>query len=223
MKIIIIAITWVLFSLHWANAGILLNATRIVFQSDKELSALQVMNTNTSPYLIQAWVIQPDNQSAKSHFIITPPLFKLESGKMRELRIIKRNNEFPQDRESLYYISVKGIPSSNEKDGMLQIALKTTIKMIYRPKSITETPEEAAKKLTWSSTFGALEVSNPSPFYLSFFSLKFAGNELANHLMLPPFSKTKINLNDKKSTGELKWSIINDAGGVSEVFTSKAL
>jgi P pilus assembly chaperone PapD len=220
MKIIMIVIVWVLLSVQWANADVVLDATRIIFPSDKDHSALQVMNTKTSPYLIQAWVTQADGQSAKSNFVVTPPLFKLESGKTREMRILKLNNKLPQDRESLYYVSVKGIPPINQKDGILQIALKTTIKMIYRPKSLTGTPEEAARKLIWSSTPGALEVSNPSPFYLSFFSLKLADSELANHLMIPPFSKIKIGINDKKSTGALKWAIINDFGGVSDIFTS---
>jgi P pilus assembly chaperone PapD len=39
----------------------------------------------------------------------------------------------PQDKESLFWLNIKAIPSASQVDNTLQIAIKTRIKLIYRP------------------------------------------------------------------------------------------
>ncbi|MCV5920354.1 fimbria/pilus periplasmic chaperone, partial [Escherichia coli] len=72
----------------------------------------------------------------KTPFIITPPLFKLDPEKNNILRIVNITHGLPQDRESVYWVNVKAIPSKSddsENKNVLQIAVRTRIKLFYRP------------------------------------------------------------------------------------------
>lgn len=46
----------------------------------------------------------------------------------------------PEDRESLYWLDIKSIPSSNpdNKHNTLMLAVKAEFKLIYRPKALTQ-------------------------------------------------------------------------------------
>ena len=56
----------------------------------------------------------------------------------------------PQGQESLFWLNIKAIPSASKQMNSLQIAVKTRIKLIYRPEALrASTPEEQANKLTW--------------------------------------------------------------------------
>ncbi|MCC3264159.1 fimbria/pilus periplasmic chaperone, partial [Paenibacillus polymyxa] len=69
-------------------------------------------------------------------FIITPPLFKLSPTKNNVLRIVNTSDALPQDRESVYWVNVKSIPARSEdaeNKNVLQIAVRTRLKLFYRP------------------------------------------------------------------------------------------
>lgn len=54
------------------------------------------------------------------------------SQKNNILRIVNVNPSLPQDRESVYWVNVKAIPSQNEENegkNVLQIAVRTRIKL----------------------------------------------------------------------------------------------
>ena len=79
------------------------------------------------------------NGNKKHRFIITPPLFKLDPDKNNVLRIVNIEDTLPKDRESVYWINVKAIPAKsaeNENKNVLQIAVRTRLKLFYRPKGL---------------------------------------------------------------------------------------
>jgi P pilus assembly chaperone PapD len=59
--------------------------------------------------------------------------------KENTLRIIDAtNNQLPQDRESLFWMNVKAIPSMDKSklsDNTLQLAIISRIKLYYRPEN----------------------------------------------------------------------------------------
>jgi fimbrial chaperone protein len=61
--------------------------------------------------------------------------------KENTLRIIDAtNNQLPQDRESLFWMNVKAIPSMDKSklsDNTLQLAIISRIKLYYRPAKLT--------------------------------------------------------------------------------------
>ncbi len=99
--------------------------------------------------------------------IITPPLFRLEAGKKASIRIVRSGLPVPEDRESLLWLNVKGIPATDGSEGKntMQIAINSKIKLIYRPAALQgQTPESSAEKLKWNLTAKGLQVNNPTPF-----------------------------------------------------------
>uniref|UniRef100_UPI00203C9232 fimbrial biogenesis chaperone n=1 Tax=Enterobacter hormaechei TaxID=158836 RepID=UPI00203C9232 len=79
------------------------------------------------------------------------PLFRMDAGKTNALRIIYNGAPLPQDRESLFWINVKTIPSSSREDiNKLQIAVNTRIKLFYRPSNLMDEPTDISKNVQWS-------------------------------------------------------------------------
>ncbi|MFJ5295002.1 molecular chaperone [Pseudomonas sp. NPDC088368] len=155
-----------------AQAGIVLNTTRVIYPAtDKEVS-LQVHNTGTSEILAQSW-LEADNESpAASHplFAITPALARMAGNAKQLIRIIYAGEGLPTDRESVLWLNVQEIPQT-ARENELQIAIRQRIKLFYRPQGLTEDPLQAAQTLQWQVRDGQLEVVNPGPYHVSMIKL----------------------------------------------------
>ena len=64
------------FSMATAQAGVIIGGTRIIYHADKKESSLDVKNPDPYSYLIQSWVDKDENDTSKTPFIVTPPLFR---------------------------------------------------------------------------------------------------------------------------------------------------
>ncbi|MEB7922602.1 molecular chaperone [Atlantibacter hermannii] len=215
----IITTLFIIFACN-ANAGVVVGGTRLVYDGARKESSLRIENPDQNPYLIQSWVDTTEGVRTNIPFIITPPLFRLDAGQDNILRVIRVGGNLPEDRESLYWLNVKAIPSSEKKDNTLQIAIKTRIKFIYRPASIKQTPEESAKVLAWHQQGKKLVVKNNSPFYFTFFSVKTNGVKLHQDVrMVSPLSELSFDLPNEDKANKVEWQIINDFGGASKTYS----
>lgn len=201
------------------QAGIIVGGTRLVYDGSKKESSLGISNPDKIPYLIQSWVTVKEGGTTKAPFIITPPLFRLDSGQNNILRVVRAGDDFPSDRESLYWLNVKSIPSSEKTTNTLQIAIKTSMKLIYRPKGLPGSLEDAAQTLTWKRTDNSVRVTNTSPYYVTFFKVAVNGREIPKADMVAPKSSASFELPAGISGGALSWQIINDYGGTSKEFS----
>lgn len=61
-----------------------------------------------------------------------------------------------------------------------------------------------------------LIVSNPTPFYVSFYSLSVGEKELKEADMVAPKSKKQWAMPNGIRSTVIKWQAINDYGGVTE-------
>ncbi|MGS9655264.1 fimbria/pilus periplasmic chaperone, partial [Salmonella enterica subsp. enterica serovar Infantis] len=79
----------------------------------------------------------------------------------------------PEDRESMYWLDIISIPSSNPdyKLNTLMLGVKAEFKLIYRPKALTQNPDLVAARLTCSRQGRTLTVKNPTPYYMIFATL----------------------------------------------------
>ena len=69
--------------LAWAQAGVALGATRVIYPAGQKQVQLGVTNNDdSSTYLIQSWVENADG-GKDGRFVITPPLFAMQ-GEKRE-------------------------------------------------------------------------------------------------------------------------------------------
>lgn len=107
-----------------AQAGIVVGGTRLIYDGGKKESSIGVSNPDKIPYLIQSWVDLQEGDTSKTPFIITPPLFRLDGGQDNILRVVRAGGNLPTDRESLYWMNIKSIPSAEKKRIHCKLRLK---------------------------------------------------------------------------------------------------
>ena len=205
-----------------AHAGVIINGTRLVYQGDKKESSLGLSNPDATDYLVQSWVDSGGKNLTKAPFLITPPLFRLDAKEDNVLRVVRTGGNLPEDRESLYWLNIKAIPSSKQVEGVntLQIAINTRIKLLYRPASIKGKPEEVADKLEWHREGNDLVVNNPTPFYMNFQSVTLNGQKVAKATWAVPDTSTRFALPANMSGNTVSWSVINDYGSISKTWSA---
>jgi chaperone protein EcpD len=115
---------------------------------------------------------------------------------------------------------------ATDKPNMLKIALRTRIKMFYRPAAVKGNPMDALSTLTWETRQQAgkpvLVVRNPSAFYISFIGIRIAGEEVRDPTMVAPMGEQVYPLTQAHAAGaEVMFSAINDHGGYTDPVTVK--
>ncbi|AUO22125.1 MULTISPECIES: molecular chaperone [Pseudomonas] len=204
-----------------ANAAVTVGATRLIYDGASNEANLSVSNRDdTSPYLVQSWVSHfgSGNEESVDNFIVTPPLFRLDADKENILRIIFTGGpEVPQDRESLFLMNVKAIPAmSDDQKGknVLQIALKTTIKLFYRPAGLKGSLKDAVAQVNWKAQAGALAVNNASKLHVVVSELKLNGLPITQAPdVLRPGEARELPI-QAKAGDEVQLSYIDDYGSI---------
>ena len=202
-----------------AAGGIALGATRVIYPADAKQTSLALSNSNKQErYLINAWIENASGQKEKT-FVITPPLFVSEPNSENTMRIIYAGPTLPADKESLFYMNVKAIPSMDKKEGdnrnVLQLAILSRIKLFVRPKNLELQPAEAIEKLAFTRSGGAVSISNPSPYYVTLVNLQMAGKKLDN-VMIAPKNSASVTI-PAGAQGALSWQSVNDYGAITPV------
>jgi chaperone protein EcpD len=202
-----------------AQAGIVLNTTRIIYPaSDKEVS-FGVHNNGTGEILLQSWLESNAESAADLPFVITPALARMPGDAKQLLRIMYAGSGLPQDRESVFWLNVQEIPQTAGENA-LQIAVRQRIKVFFRPQGLKADPTLAPEQLQWRLVPGdMLNVSNPGPYHVSM--VRIDVEDGATHVMkkdsqmLAP--KQSMDLPLKRSvegrTLGLSFVSINDFGG----------
>lgn len=207
-----------------AQAGVVIGGTRVIYDGAKKEASINISNPDQNIYLIQSWVDGGTASRAsteKAPFVVTPPLFRLNSNQQNILRIVRAGGSLPENKESMFWLNIKSIPSADKTQAnTLQIAVKTRIKLIFRPAGVKNALEESAKTLTWKRTGNQLKVTNPSPNYINFFNVKVNGIEVKNANMVAPQSEASFDLPVNATSGSLSWQFINDYGGTSKPLTA---
>jgi len=214
-----------------SQAALTLNNTRIVFNGDKRSTSVIVKNPSQSTYAVQTWVnTVTDDTTTAVPFSTSPLLFKINAGSEQLVQINGLPNTLPKDRESLFFFNMQEIPEvSSEPGNQLNIALRTRIKLFYRPAALKGTATDQLKSLTFTlnehNGVPHLLVRNPSPFHVTFIRLEVKGagqhHKLKNTAMLDPFGEQAYPLTNLKPDANLQaqFSVINDYGGYTDPMT----
>ncbi|XMB50648.1 molecular chaperone [Pseudomonas fluorescens] len=209
-----------------SQAGVMLGGTRIVFDGSKRDASITVGNTTAQPYAVQTWInTEADDNTTATPFVATPPLFRLDPHKEQMVRIQKVPGPLPKDRESVFYFNAQEIPVAGKADeNTLKIAMRTRIKLFYRPAGLKGSSLDALEQLRWSLVQQQgktmLVVNNPSSFHVSFIGVKVAAGaqslEVSEPKMVAPMSSQQYPLPGFNSrSGQVTFSAINDFGGYS--------
>ena len=216
-----------------AQGALTISHTRIVHDSAKRSSSVIVANPSDAPYAAQAWVnTEADDQTTAVPLLASPNLFRLDPGNEQTVQINALPSDLPQDRESLFYFNLQEIPQAapGSQQNVLTIALRTRIKVFYRPSQLRDNPRERLKDLSWSvqSIEGKphLVVDNPSPYHYTFSRLVVSGPGASETLsasdMARPLSRQAYPLQTLKIQDGLRVSFttINDYSGITAELSS---
>ncbi|MEL3143508.1 fimbria/pilus periplasmic chaperone [Escherichia coli] len=216
------------FSLH-------LGATRVIYNLDSSGASLTVMNDLDYPMLVQSEVLA-ENQKDPAPFVVTPPLFRLDALQSSRLRIVRTGGVFPEDRESLQWLCVKGIPPKHddrwaEEKGadkkkadkatlQVNLSVSSCVKLFVRPPAVKGPPEDAGGKVEWTKSGNKLKGNNPTPFYINISELSVGGKEVKEHRYISPYSSYEYEI-PSGASGKVSWTVITDYGGKSKLFESE--
>lgn len=191
--------------------GIALGATRVIYpQGEKEVSLSVLNSASNVTFLIQSWISSADGSKATS-FIVTPPLFVIKPHAENTVRIMYNGPMLPQDRESVFYINSKAIPSvpkESLKGNTLQIATQSVIKLFMRPAGLPMPPAHAPDTLTCRFSAGNLILTNPSPYYITLVQFYVGKQRLANTMVAPKSALTVKTM----AKGSVHFQTLNDYG-----------
>ena len=160
-----------------AFASVAIIGTRVIYPAAEKEVTVRLDNRGDQPSLVQAWIDNGDpNQSVDKidvPFVILPPVFRMEAKKGQTLRIVYTGSGLPADKESVFWINVLDIPpkdKSRMNKNHLQMAIRSRIKLFYRPAALNaQGAENAAASLIWrkGDKSNQLTAVNNSPYYVN--------------------------------------------------------
>ncbi|MFI8415335.1 molecular chaperone [Serratia sp. NPDC078593] len=210
--------------------GISFYVLRVIFpEKEKKGVTLTANNKTQNVYLMQSWIqpvdvktggVLPHDGQTPMPFIVTPPLQRLDPGDALTLRIRRTQVALPEDRESVFFISLKAIPLQQGQEQstvsqQLTLTVVSNLKLFYRPKSLEpRAVAEVAHQLRFRREGQRLIAENPTPYWLTFSRLKI-GNDLLDkarlRVMVPPKGQQAYVLPDQ-AAGEVSWQLIDEDG-----------
>lgn len=218
-------------SMSASYANVVILGTRVIYPADQKSVTVQLSNNNQKPALIQSWIDTGDQTASpdqiKAPFVITPPVVRVEPQSGQALRITYTGEALPQDRESVFYLNVLDVPPKPDtKTGTknyLQIAIRSRLKLFFRPSGLTIPVTEAYEKVLWhtesQSGQTVLVAHNPTPYHVTYTDITVTQGSKTFTVqktgMVAPMSDLRFALPKAQVgiPGKVKWSIINDYGG----------
>jgi chaperone protein EcpD len=165
------------------SASVIVGGTRVIYPGSAREVTVKVNNVGNDPSLVQVWADGGDASvsadKADAPFVIMPPIFRIDPANAQTLRIIYTHEPLPQDKESVFWLNVLDVPPSLTMQGprdanVLQLAIRTRIKIVYRPENLPGDSIKAAEHIKWhvvpaaSGKGYALRGMNASAYAVSF-------------------------------------------------------
>lgn len=203
-----------------AIAAFTLNGTRFIYEEGKKNLSFEVTNNADVTYGGQIWIDNVTHGKDDVFIVPSPPFFKVAEKQKQIVRLLKVNDNFPKDRESLYWLNVQEVPPKpkNSEGNVLAIAMNLQVKLIYRPKALIEGRKNAERKIVREIRNGVIYLKNPTPYYFAVIDIKHndrsfpLSDKVTEPLaMFSPFSEVALGTSDLK--GKVTIETINDWGG----------
>ncbi|MBG9390662.1 fimbria/pilus periplasmic chaperone [Caenimonas aquaedulcis] len=165
-----------------AHGSVIIVGTRVIYPGGSRDVSVRLLNRGDRPALVQAWLDKGDSKSTPDSisvpFALNPSLTRIDPERGQVLRLTYTGEPLPQDKESVFWLNVLEVPpkaTGEEASHVLQFALRTRIKLFYRPKGLKDKASDAARALQWrlvrSGGTWTAEGRNASPYFVSFAGL----------------------------------------------------
>ena len=223
----VLTIIVIFCTITFANAdGISLNQSRIIYSENDKSQMVQVHNGTNQPILVQASILKEVDGNAVDAFIISPPLFRVDSESEFAMRVMPNNiGNLPKDRESIFYLKTRAIPATKKAEGEKEITsivfvTAFVIKLIYRPSDINEPKKSDYAKVNVVKNGTQWQFDNPTPYYMTVVGLNIDGKTNSESFLIKPFDKYLIN-SSINNPSSVSWYFVNDYGVNTEKQTIK--
>lgn len=215
----------IVMSIATAHANVVINGTRVIYDGSQREVTVHMTNEGDTPSLVQSWIDagNPDAlpEAADVPFMLVPPVARVNPRSAQALRIAFQGDPLPADRESVFYLNVLDVPpapKSRQDNNYVQLAIRTRIKLFYRPATLTSSPDEAADSVTWERMGRKIRLYNPSAYHVSINQLLGPQKNVlsADIGMAAPFSHIDFALKADAAVpdeGNLNLVTVNDFGG----------
>ena len=220
-----------------AQANVIIAGTRVIFPANDGEVTLRLTNESKRPALIEAWIDSGDAHSTPDKvdtpFLITPPVFRMEAHKDQSLRILftHAKQPLPTDRESVFWLNVLEIPprpsgKEFQDKNYLQLAIRSRLKLFYRPANLAVDPLKAPSEVTWRAVADAggyaLELQNPTPYHVTVVKLSLTSggkSYSADTGMVDPRGTLRLPVKGLSrmpaADTSIAYDIVNDYGAVT--------
>jgi chaperone protein EcpD len=209
----------------------IIDTTRVIYPEAKREVSFKVTNVSKErPAFVQMWLDDGNAAAAPEEavtpFNLTPPVAKLKTNSSQTVRLVFTGDPLPADRESVFWFNMLELPEKSNLENKLSFAVRTRIKVFYRPKGLKGEPPQYMDQISWKVVKKdgnwVAEGTNPSPYNMSFFSLSFGeGGKFDLNVdggMLPPKGNLSIVVGEvskiTKPYSTLRVDYITDFGGV---------
>jgi len=237
-----------------STGGIVLPGTRIIYPGNNTGDLGFTLQNNTSHvYLLQSRILPWSNSTATIEnnetdrneqkaqdltgvnsvkstadampFMVLPPLTRFNPQETLALRIKKLNNTLPEDRESVFMLSLNAIPGqpadadkNTAADTKIVLALQNNFKLFYRPAGLPVMDGQVrSQKLKFTIHADKLKVNNPTPYFITLGSLSLGSKAISlnEQRMIAPYQDIQLPITGDKQ-GEVRWQIIDDDGRMTQ-------
>lgn len=217
-------------SMTAAHANVIIAGTRVIFPAADGEVTVRLTNQNSTPALVESWVDNGDPMSTpdkvKTPFLITPPLFRMEPNRDQSLRILFTHSDqpLPTDRESVFWLNVLEVPPKpsslvTQNANTLQMAIRSRLKLFYRPTGLAGDPVKAPGELTFKASGAAVVAHNPTPYYVTITDIRVTVGGVAHKVdagMVAPMSDLSLPVSDLKQApaagSAIDYHCLNDYG-----------
>lgn len=217
-----------------ASAAVRPQLTRVIAYAEDKETSIGVINDSDTTYMLQSWLEDLQGRDDDLPLVLTPPVMKMEGKSEGKLRLVIMRGEIPQDRESVYWLSLQEIPpKAQDVANRLVVAVRSRIKVFVRPAGLTsEGARASAGALRWSVQREGnqtwLVATNPTPYYISFGQLTVGCDTCRKvtpeekNAMVPPQGSQRYSLPAQTGASvKVTWSAMNDWGGAGEAHSQE--
>ncbi len=161
-----------------ADAGIVIQGSRVVYPAKEREVTIKMTNISDQPSLVQAWVDKGNDKltadKADGPFLVTPPITRVEGKKGQALRLVYTGDDAAaKQQETVFWLNVLDVPPmpKDQDANFLQVAVRSRLKIFYRPEGLPGNPTQSAENLSWSLVQSAagysLRAKNSGAFHVS--------------------------------------------------------
>ena len=214
-----------------SHGEIVIDRTRVIYPAEAREVTVNLTNETDGPRLVQAWIDAADSEASPENsdvpFTLTQPIFRMEAGSARALRILHHSAARPREKqESVYWLNVLAIRPTAEpyaQENQVHLAFRTRIKLFLRPEGLPGRAQDAGEALQWqlvSAEASVLHVSNPSAYHVTLSSVTLILNGVEypsdDPPMIAPQAQMVVGLPrlpaDRGSDAALRFTTLDDQG-----------